>query len=112
MLWKIMKALSVLEAGQSHCFDFDIDGLAEEEQELVNLVECLNKTSSAYGIEISAEKTKLLTNNTHGISTEVKVSGQRLEGVTSFKYLGSIVTGEDSKAEILVRSAHTETNVE
>ena len=34
----------------------DIDGLAGDEQELVNLVELLEKTSTLYGMEISAEK--------------------------------------------------------
>ena len=43
-------------------------------------------------MEISAEKTKLLTDNTSGINTEIKVNGQRLEAVTSFKYLGSLMT--------------------
>ena len=52
-------------------FADDIDGLAGDEQELVNLVERLEKTSTSYGMEISAEKTKLMTNNTKGISTEV-----------------------------------------
>ena len=47
----------------------------------------------------SAEKTKLTTNNTSGINTEVKVSGQKLEIVTSFKYLGSVITDEGSKPE-------------
>ena len=46
-------------------FAYDNDGLAEEE--LAKLVECLHKASTAYGMEISAEKTKLMTNNTSGI---------------------------------------------
>ena len=66
-------------------FADDIDGLAGEEEELANLVECLDKASTAYGWEISAEKTKLMTNNTSGINTEIKVNGQMLETVTSFK---------------------------
>ena len=33
-------------------------------------------------MEISAEKTKLMTNNTSSINTEIKVNGQRLETVT------------------------------
>ena len=45
-------------------FADDIDGLAEEEEELAKLVEHLDKASTAYGMEISAEKTKLMTNNT------------------------------------------------
>ena len=40
-------------------------------------------------MECSAEKTKLTT-NTSGINTEIKVNGQILETVTSFKYLGSV----------------------
>ena len=58
-------------------------------------------------MEISAEKTKLMTNNTRGINTEIKVNGQELETVTSFKYLGSVMTGEGSKPELLSRIAQT-----
>ena len=72
-----------------------IDGLAGEE-ELANLVERLEKASTAYGMEISAE-TKLMTNDTSGINREIKVNGQKLETVTSFKYLGSVITDEGSK---------------
>ena len=49
-------------------FADDIDGLAGEE-ELANLVERLDKASTAYGMEIHAEKTRLMTNNTSGIKT-------------------------------------------
>ena len=41
-------------------FADDIDGLAGEEEELAKLIERLDKVSTAYGMEISAEKTKLL----------------------------------------------------
>ena len=41
-------------------FANDIDGLAGEE-ELAKLFECLDQASTAYGMEISAEKTKLMT---------------------------------------------------
>ena len=60
------------------CFADDIDGLAGEEEEPANLVEHLDKASKAYGMEISAEKTKLMTNNSSGINTEIKVNGQSL----------------------------------
>ena len=50
-------------------------------------------------MEISAEKTKLMTNNTSGINTEIKVNGQKLETVTSFKYLGSVIADEGSKPD-------------
>ena len=58
-------------------------------------------------MEISAEKTKLMTNNTCGINTEIKINAQKLETVTSFKYLGSVVTDEGSKPEILSRISQT-----
>ena len=58
-------------------------------------------------MEISVEKTKLMTNNTSGINTEIKINGQRLETVTSFKYLGSVITDEGSKPEILSTIAQT-----
>ena len=85
----------------------DTDGLAGEEEELAKLVERLDKDSTADGMEISAEKTKLMTNNASGINSEIKVNGQRLETVTSFKYLGSVITDEGSKPEILSRIAQT-----
>ena len=48
-----------------------------EEKELANLVERLDKATTAYGMEISA-----------------KVNGQKLETVTSFQYLGLVMTDE------------------
>ena len=45
-------------------FAEDINGLAGEEEELAKWVDRLDKASTAYGMDISAEKTKLMTNNT------------------------------------------------
>ena len=59
-------------------FADEIDGLAGEEEELAKLVESLDKAFTANGMEISAEKTKLMTNNTSGINTEIKINGQKL----------------------------------
>ena len=53
-------------------------------------------------MEISAEKI-----NTSGINTEIKVNGQKLETVTSFRYLGSVITDESSKPEIHSMLAQT-----
>ena len=88
------------------CFADDIDDLAGEEEELAKLVERPDKASTSYGMEISAEKTTLMTNNISG-NTEIKVNGQKLKPVTSFKYLGSVITDEGSKPEILSRIAQT-----
>ena len=82
-------------------FADDINGLAGEDEELAKLAECLDKASATYGMEISAEKTKLMTNSTSSINTE------KLETVTSSKYLGSVVTDEVSKLEMLSKIAQT-----
>ena len=58
-------------------FADDIDGFAGEEEELANFIERLDKASTAKGMEINTEKTKLITNNTSGINTEMKVNGQK-----------------------------------
>ena len=46
---------------------------------------------------INVKKTKLMTNNISGINKVIKVNGQKLETVTSFKYLGSVVCDKGSK---------------
>ena len=83
----------------------DIDALTEEEQELETLEERLDKTCARYMMEISAEKTKLMTNSAIGIQREIKVKGQKLGTVTSFKYLGAVVSDDGSKPEVLSRIA-------
>ena len=83
-------------------FADDIDALAEEEQELEALVESLDKTCIRDKMEVSAEKTKLMTNSANGIQREIKVKGQKLGTVTSFKYLGEVVSDE-----VLSRTAQT-----
>ena len=48
-----------------------------------------------------------MTNNTSGINTQIKVNGQKLETVTSFKDLGSVIAAEGSKPGVLSRIAQT-----
>ena len=88
-------------------FADDIDGLAGKEEELVSLVDHLDKTSVAFGMEISAEKTKLMTNNANGISIDIRINGEKLDEVDSFKYLGAVFTDQGSKPEVLFRIAET-----
>ena len=83
-------------------FADDIDVLPEEEQELEALLENLDKTCTRYKMEISAEKTKLMTNSANGIQREIKVKG-KFGTVTSFKYLGTVVSNDGSKPEVLSR---------
>jgi len=88
-------------------FADDIDGLAGSEDELVNLVKRLDETSTRYGMEISAEKTKLMRNSDEPIKAKIMVSGQQLETVQQFKYLGAIISQEGSKPEVHARIAQT-----
>ena len=86
-------------------FADDKDALAEEKQELDALVESLDKTCTRYKMQISSEKTKLMTNSANGIQREIKVKGQKLGTVISFKYLGAVVSDDGSKPEVLSRIA-------
>ncbi|KAK3895277.1 hypothetical protein Pcinc_000994 [Petrolisthes cinctipes] len=88
-------------------FADDIDVMAGSEEELMRVVHNLDTASTNYGMEISAEKSKIMTNNTEGIHTPIAVRGQLLETVQHFKYLGSIINEEGSKMEILSRAAQT-----
>ena len=58
-------------------------------------------------MQIRSEKTKLMTNNTKGISSNIRVNGEKLETVQRFKYLGAIVTDEGSMPEIRSRIVQT-----
>ena len=86
----------------------DIHGLAEKKkEELASLVDRLDKTSAAFGMEISAEKTKLMTNNANGISIDIRINGEKLDEVDSFKDLGAVVTDHGYKPEVLPRIVQT-----
>ena len=65
------------------CFADDIDGRAGQEQELVKLVNHLEEASTAYGMQLSAEKTQLMTKNTNDISTDI-TTDKKLETVRIF----------------------------
>ena len=86
-------------------FADDIDGLAGEEEALSKLVECLDKASTAYGMEINAEKTKLMTNNTRGISTNFKYLLlqvlQVLQVITEHRYLKLVTVSSQASVHSL-----------
>ena len=62
------------------------DGSNGELQEPTNR---LIDRAMAYGMEISTEKSKIMTNSKNNISADISMNGQKLEDVTSFKYLGA-----------------------
>ena len=57
-------------------------------------------------MEVSTEKSKVMTNGTNNISAGISMNGQKLEEVTNLKYLGAtlwrVVT---CTAEICIRAA-------
>ena len=88
-------------------FADDIVVYAEKEKEAGVLVDRLGTTTTRYQIQISPDKTKVMTNNPNGFQSEIKIKGQRPEEVENFKYLGAIISNEGSKPEILSRIAPT-----
>ncbi|GFR89402.1 hypothetical protein ElyMa_004277400 [Elysia marginata] len=105
MLWRTTSGQLALVADLR--FADDIDGLAGNVCKVASLVEKLDKALSNFGMEISAEKTKIMTNCKETSKKEIKVNGQILERVKKFKYLGSIISDEGSKPEILSKKAQT-----
>ena len=56
------------------------DGLQDVTNSLVDRI-------MAYGMEVSRERRKFMTNNTNSISADISLNGQKSQEVTSFKYL-------------------------
>ena len=86
-------------------FAGDLDGLVGKEEELVQLVERLDPASTAFGMEISGEKTKIMKRNKTGFQQQVKIGSATLEQVHQFKYLGAVVSDKGTKPEISFRIA-------
>ena len=87
-------------------FADDIDGLAGSQEELAELIRRFDESCSAYGMEISAEKTKVMTNvHVKDLQTQFRVRDSVLEIVNQFIYLGALVTDNGSRKEILSRMA-------
>ena len=47
--------------------------------------------ATAYGMEVSVEKSKIMSSSLNSISAGISMNGQKLEEVTSFKYLGAVL---------------------
>ena len=91
--------------GRKRLIDFNVAQVERSTIASADLVERLDKTSTAFGMQINAEKTKLMTNNTNDISTDIRVNGEKLDCVNRFTYLGAIIADGGSKLEILARIA-------
>ena len=103
---KITKALSALEAEQSPIYALLMAMLSRTRRGgKISWVSRQNVHRLRHGEQCRNDK--LMINNTSGINTETKVNEQKLEAVTSFKYLGWVVNDEDSKPGILSRITQT-----
>ena len=103
-----MLVSSVLVEGSSPMYDFPMllmAWLVKRILELNELIKCLDRTVNALGMEINAEKTKVVTNNAEGIRGDIRINVKRLETVNQFKYFPAIVTDEGSESEMLSRIA-------
>ena len=57
-------------------------------------------------MEVSTEESKVMTNSANNISAGISMNGQKLEEVTSFKYLGPTLCKDGTfSAEVRVRNA-------
>ena len=67
----------------------------------------MDTACTRYKLEIGPGKNKIITNNPDGFQIEIKINVHRLEDVKSFKNLGSVMSNEGFKPEILSRMAQT-----
>ena len=69
-------------------FANNMDPMGGSNGELQDLTNRLVHRVMAYGLEVSIEKSKLMTNSKCDISADISVKGQKLEELTNFKYRG------------------------
>ena len=83
-----------------------IDVVGGSNGELQVLPNKLVDRAMAYRMEVSTEKSKTMTKSTNNISVDIGINGQKLEGVTSFKYLGATLCKDGTcSAEVRIRIA-------
>ena len=66
-------------------FGKDVDLMGGSNGELQDLTNRLADRATAYGMEVSTEKSKIMNISTNNISADICTNGQMLEEVTSFK---------------------------
>ena len=75
-------------------FADDIDDMGVSDGEHQDLTNRLVDRATAYRMEVSTEKSKIVTNSTNNIGAGINMNGQKLEDVTSIKYLGATLCNE------------------
>ena len=80
--------------------------MSGSDKELQDLTNRLVDRATAYEMEVSTEKSKIMTNSMNNISADISMNGQKLEEVISFKYLGATLCKDGTcSAEIRIRIA-------
>ena len=73
---------------------------------MVNFTNRFVDRATAYGMEVSTKKSKIMTNSMNNIRVHISMNGQKLEEVTSFKYLGASLCKDGTcSAEVCIRIA-------
>ena len=85
-------------------FADDIDLMGSSNGAHQDLTNRLVDRATAYGMEVSTQKSKIMTNSTNNISTGISMKGQKSGEVTSFKYLGATFFKKDGtcSAEVCI----------
>ena len=74
--------------------------------ELQDLTNKLERSTSAYGMEVSTEKSKVMVNSRSNTTADITMNDELLEVVTTFKYLGATLSNDGTcAAEIHIRIA-------
>lgn len=90
----------------NHKFADDIDLLEEDRDVLQENVERWNEAWEAAGLQINIEKTVTLVFGQEDITKELVIRSKKIENVTEFVYLGSLLTWDnDCNKEIKSRVA-------
>ena len=72
----------------------DLVLLAKEEKVLQDLIDKLTEIGRCYGMEMNAEKTKVMRISRQQFPVKIMIEQKQLENLESFKYLGSMLTND------------------
>jgi len=72
----------------------DLVLLAKEEKVLQDMTDKLTEIGRCYGMEMNAEKTKVMRISRQQFPVKIMIEQKQLENLESFKYLGSMLTND------------------